>query len=76
MKNTLKTQLFKMIKNTASERNMSQRDLGKALQVSQPRISNLLDERQDLFSIDKLLEFVDTLGYHVEIKAVEKETVQ
>ncbi|AMM44074.1 HTH DNA binding protein [Pectobacterium phage vB_PcaM_CBB] len=76
MKNALKTQLFKMIKSTASERNMSQRDLGKALQVSQPRISNLLDERQDLFSIDKLLEFVDTLGYHVEIKAVEKETVQ
>lgn len=75
MKNALKTQLFKMIKNTASERNMSQRDLGKALQVSQPRISNLLDERQDLFSIDKLLEFVDTLGYHVEIKAVQKETV-
>ncbi len=76
MKNALKTQLFKVIKNTASERNMSQRDLGKALQVSQPRISNLLDERQDLFSIDKLLEFVDTLGYHVEIKAVQKETVQ
>lgn len=75
MKNALKTQLFKVIKNTASERNMSQRDLGKALQVSQPRISNLLDERQDLFSIDKLLEFVDTLGYHVEIKAVQKETV-
>lgn len=76
MKNALKTQLFKVIKNTASDRNMSQRDLGKALQVSQPRISNLLDERQDLFSIDKLLEFVDTLGYHVEIKAVQKETVQ
>lgn len=75
MKNALKTQLFKVIKNTASDRNMSQRDLGKALQVSQPRISNLLDERQDLFSIDKLLEFVDTLGYHVEIKAVQKETV-
>lgn len=75
MKNALKTQLFKVIKNTATERNMSQREMGKTLQVSQPRISNLLDERQDLFSIDKLLEFVDTLGYDVEIKAVEKETV-
>lgn len=75
MKDALKTQLFKVIKNTANARNMSQRDLGKALQVSQPRISNLLDERKDLFSVDKLLEFVDTLGYDVQIKAVDKESV-
>lgn len=75
MNDSIKKQLFSTIKSAASAKNLSQRDLAKALQVSQPRISNLLDERKDLFSIDKLLEFIDTLGYHVEIKAIEKETM-
>ena len=72
MKDAIKTQLFDLIKNTAKAHNMSQRDLGKVLKQSQPRISNMLDSRKDLFSIDKLLEFVDALGYHVEINTKEK----
>lgn len=73
MNDSIKKQLFSTIKGAVAEKNMSQRDLAKALQVSQPRVSNLMDERKDLFSIDKLLEFVDTLGYDVQIKAEKKE---
>ncbi|AFC21947.1 HTH DNA binding protein [Cronobacter phage vB_CsaM_GAP32] len=73
MNDSIKKQLFSTIKGVVAEKNMSQRDLAKTLQVSQPRVSNLMDERKDLFSIDKLLEFVDTLGYDVQIKAEKKE---
>ena len=76
MKTALKTQLFTLIKDTAKQHNLSQRDLGKVLKQSQPRISNLLDSRDDLFSLDKLVEFADTLGYSVQIKAELKENAQ
>ncbi len=73
MNDQIKKHLFSVIKDAIQENNMSQRDLAKALQVSQPRVSNLIDERKDLFSIDKLLEFVQMLGYDVSIEATKKE---
>lgn len=73
MNDKIKKHLFSVIKDAIQENNMSQRDLAKALQVSQPRVSNLIDERKDLFSIDKLLEFVQMLGYDVSIEATKKE---
>lgn len=74
MKDSIKSGLFHQIKEIAADNNLSQRDLAKALQVSQPRISNLLDERSDLFSVDKLLDFMNDLGYCVTIKVEKKET--
>ena len=75
MKDELKQNLFSLIKTAAEKKNMSQRELGKALNVSQPRVSNLLDERKDLFSIDKLVDFAEVLGYDLSIVAKVKETV-
>lgn len=74
MKNQIKQNLFNLIKITAKHKNLSQRELGKVLKVSQPRVSNLLNERTDLFSIDSLIDFVDALGYNADINITEKET--
>ncbi len=69
----LKQQLFRLIKETALKNNMSQRDLSKVLNIQHPRVSNMLDERHDLFSIDQLIDFTNSLGYSVNI-TTEKET--
>ena len=76
-KDALKKQLFSLIKGTALIHNMSQKDLSHALKTSQPRVSNLMQERKDLFSIDMLVDFAIELGYDIKITTPlkQKDTV-
>ena len=57
----LMIQLQKLI----TSRRLKQREAAKALRVTQPRISNLLRGRIDLFSTDALIDMLARLGAHV-----------
>jgi len=57
----LMIQLQKLI----ASRRLSQREVAKVLRVTQPRISDLLRGRIDLFSTDALIDMLARLGAHV-----------
>jgi predicted XRE-type DNA-binding protein len=57
----LMIQLQKLI----ASRRLKQREAAKALRVTQPRISDLLRGRIDLFSTDALIDMLARLGAHV-----------
>src|SRR3989304_8381181 len=57
----LMIQLQKLI----ASRRLKQREAAKVLRVTQPRISDLLRGRIDLFSTDALIDMLARLGAHV-----------
>lgn len=60
-----KKELMKMIKSLCKKYNKSQVELGALLNLKQGRFSNLMDSDNyhKKFSIDKLLSYLDILGY-------------
>ncbi len=57
---TIKQQVANTIKPIIQQRlasGVSQEDISKVLQCTQPRVSNLLNDHLDKFSLDKLLDF-------------------
>lgn len=62
----LKAQIFMALITLIRERNMSQVEAARFLQISQPRVSNLFKGHLEKFSIDGLLEMLVRLGYKVE----------
>jgi len=59
----LMIQLQKLI----ASRRLKQRELAKVLRVSQPRVSDLLRGRIDLFSTDALIDMLARLGARVRL---------
>jgi len=57
----LMIQLQKLI----TSRRLKQREAARALRVTQPRVSDLLRGRIDLFSTDALIDMLARLGAHV-----------
>jgi len=47
---------------------MTQSEAAKQLGVTQPRISDLTRGKVDLFSIDSLVNMLNTVGLHVDIR--------
>ena len=47
---------------------MSQKEASKICEVSQPRISDLLNGKIDLFSADSLIDICDRLGLTVSVE--------
>jgi predicted XRE-type DNA-binding protein len=60
----LMIQLTKLIK----ERGLTQQQAAKALEVTQPRISDLVRGRIELFTIDTLVEMLERFGVAVTVK--------
>ena len=50
-----------------ASRRVKQRELAKLLRVSQPRVSDLLRGRIDLFSTDALIDMLARLGVRVRL---------
>ena len=50
-----------------ASRRLKQRELAKLLRVSQPRVSDLLRGRIDLFSTDALIDMLARLGVRVRL---------
>ena len=66
-----------MIQATAliEERGLTQKQAAKALGVTQPRISDLVRGRIELFSIDTLVDMLSRLGVAVILKTKRRSRV-
>ena len=64
IRSDLMIQLAKLIK----DRRLTQKQAAKALDVTQPRISDLVRGRIDLFTIDTLVEMLTRFGVVVTLK--------
>ena len=60
--------LMLAIRDIIEAEGYTQKDLKEYLGMSQPRVSNLLNGHVDKFSLGKLVEILDKLGFHMEFK--------
>ncbi|HKV13074.1 MAG TPA: helix-turn-helix transcriptional regulator [Thermoanaerobaculia bacterium] len=63
LRSTLMIEVHKLIE----ERKLTQAEAAKLFGVTQPRISNLVRGRIDLFSIDTLVGMLACAGIHVDV---------
>jgi predicted XRE-type DNA-binding protein len=63
LKATLTLQIYRLIK----ARSLKQAEAGKILGIKQPHVSALLRNRSGIFSVERLMEFLTSLGQDVEI---------
>ena len=64
----LRSELMIQIKQTIEVKGWTQKKAAKKLGVTQPRISDLLRGKIDLFSLDMLVNMLASMGDKVEIK--------
>jgi predicted XRE-type DNA-binding protein len=64
----LRSSLMMALKDHIEETGMSQKAAAKLLGVTQPRISDLVRGRIDLFAIDSLVNMVAAGGLRVEVR--------
>ena len=63
----IRSTLMIAVRKLIEDRGLTQAEAAKALGVTQPRISNLVRGRIDLFSIDTLIDMLARAGIHVDI---------
>jgi predicted XRE-type DNA-binding protein len=63
-----KAKLAIQINNLIKEKNLSQKEAAKLLDVDQPKISDLNRGSLSGFSLDRLLRFLNILGQDITIK--------
>jgi predicted XRE-type DNA-binding protein len=63
LKADLTLRIYRLIKT----RNLTQADAGKILGIKQPNVSALMRGRSGAFSVERLMEFLTTLGQDIEI---------
>lgn len=62
-----KTELARAIKRALATKRIGQRDAAKLLDLTQPKISALINTKVHGFSLQKLMEILTALGVDVEI---------
>lgn len=67
----LRSELMMALKKYIVRSEMSQVEAAKLFGVTQPRISDLLRGKINLFGIDALVNMATTAGLHVEIRITE-----
>jgi predicted XRE-type DNA-binding protein len=63
----IRSTLMIAVRKLIEDRGLTQAEAAKLLGVTQPRISNLVRGRIDLFSIDTLVGMLARAGIHVDI---------
>jgi len=63
----VRADLLIQVQKTIESRRLKQADAAKLLRVTQPRVSDLLRGRVDLFSTDSLIDMLARLGVGVRI---------
>lgn len=63
----IRSDLMSALKRLIEDRNLTQAEAARVFGVTQPRISNLVRGRIDLFSIDTLVDMLAKAGIRVEI---------
>ena len=64
----LRAELMRAIINHIEKKNLTQSAAANLMDVTQPRISDLVRGKIDLFSIDMLVNMASAAGFHVELK--------
>jgi predicted XRE-type DNA-binding protein len=60
--------IFTALKDHIGRTGISQSEAAKLLGVTQPRISDLMRGKIDLFSLDTLVNMIGAAGLHVEMR--------
>jgi predicted XRE-type DNA-binding protein len=71
----IRTDLMIQLAGLIAERGLTQKQAAKALGVTQPRISDLVRGRIELFSIDTLVEMLSRFGVSVTLKTKRRARV-
>ena len=71
----IRTDLMIKIEGILKERGLTQAKAAKLLKVSQPRVSDLVRGRVDLFSIDSLVAMLARLGVSVTVRTKSSHRV-
>jgi predicted XRE-type DNA-binding protein len=67
----LRSVLMMALKNHIARVGMSQSQAAKLFGVTQPRVSDLLRGKIDLFALDALVNMATAAGLHVEMRVLE-----
>jgi predicted XRE-type DNA-binding protein len=63
----LRSTLMGALKTLIQEKGLTQAQAAKLFGVTQPRVSNLVQGRIDLFSIDTLIDMLARAGIHIDL---------
>lgn len=64
---SLKSKMMFIITSMIREKGWTQAEAAKVLEVSQPRVSNVMNGQLSKFSIDMLIEMLGKLGYLMDM---------
>ena len=67
----LRSVLMTALKNHLTRTEMSQVQAAKLFGVTQPRVSDLMRGKVDLFGLDALVNMATAAGLHIEIRVLE-----
>lgn len=67
----LRSVLMRDLKNYIDRTNMSQAEAAKKFDVTQPRVSDLMRGKINLFGLDSLVNMASAAGLHVEMRVFE-----
>ena len=67
----LRSVLLTALKNHLTRTEMRQVQAAKLFGVTQPRVSDLMRGKVDLFGLDALVNMVAAAGLHIEIRVLE-----
>ena len=67
----LRSVLMTALKNHLARTEMSQAQAAKRLGVTQPRISDLMRGKINLFGLDALVNMATAAGLHIEIRVLD-----
>lgn len=67
----LRSELVMALKNHITRTEISQAEAAKLFGVTQPRVSDLMRGKINLFSIDTLVNMASTAGLHIEMRVLE-----
>ena len=67
----LRSELMMALKNHLTHSGMSQAEAAKLFGVTQPRVSDLMRGKINLFSLDALVNMAAAAGLHIEMRVLE-----
>lgn len=67
----LRSTLMTALKNHLARAEISQAEAAKLLGVTQPRVSDLMRGKINLFGLDALVNMAAAAGLHIEIRVLE-----
>jgi predicted XRE-type DNA-binding protein len=70
----LRSSLMMALQEHITRERLSQTQAAKAFDVTQPRVSDLMRGKIDLFGLDSLVSMLAAAGMHVEVRVARRRT--